>query len=395
MKEKRSLFNMIFGNKKQSISKAKFEMLNGYNATFSNYSQNIYDSNIARECIDTIATHSAKLVPKHIQSTITNKINGDINYLLNHQPNPIMTKFDFIYRLVSILYTNNNVFVYIAKNEKGMITGFYPVIASSYEMYEKEGIPLLEFRFINGRIYTLPYQELIHIRKFYNSNDIYGENNNALNNPIQTAMTAEDGIKNAIKLSNNIRGIVKYTNSMLKEKDIKKARDEFVQDFIEMGDGKGIAALDSKAEFKEINMNPITLNKDQLEQVNYNIYEYFRINPKIIRSDFSSDEWNSFYESVIEPIAIQLSDAFTTKIFNKNAVKDGHKIVFTANRMQYANLDSKTKFIKEAGALGLLKKDEAREIFDLSPIGGEEGEKLIQSLNMIDSKIANNYQGGE
>ena len=31
----------------------------------------------------------------------------------------------------------------------------------------------------------------------------------------------------------------------------------------------------------------------------------------------------------------------------------------------------------------------------MTPLGGEEGAKLIQSLNMIDSSIANDYQGGK
>ena len=89
-----------------------------------------------------------------------------------------------------------------------------------------------------------------------------------------------------------------------------------------------------------------------------------------------------------------MSDAFTNKIFSYKAIKDGHKIVFTANRLQYATLANKISLLKEAGALGLLTKDEAREIIDLHPLGGEEGAKIIQSLNNIDSSIANNYQGG-
>ena len=63
--------------------------------------------------------------------------------------------------------------------------------------------------------------------------------------------------------------------------------------------------------------------------------------------------------------------------------------------MQYASLSNKIKLLKEAGALGLLTKDEAREIIDLHPLGGEEGSKILQSLNNIDSSIANEYQGGE
>ena len=43
----------------------------------------------------------------------------------------------------------------------------------------------------------------------------------------------------------------------------------------------------------------------------------------------------------------------------------------------------------------MLTKDDGREILDMSPLGGDEGKKIIQSLNNIDSKIANKYQGGE
>ena len=44
---------------------------------------------------------------------------------------------------------------------------------------------------------------------------------------------------------------------------------------------------------------------------------------------------------------------------------------------------------------GLLTKDDGRELLDFSPLGGEEGSKILQSLNNIDSSIANDYQGGK
>ena len=142
-------------------------------------------------------------------------------------------------------------------------------------------------------------------------------------------------------------------------------------------------------------MKPITLDKEQLEQVNYNIFDYFGISEKIVRNNFNAVEWNAFFEGVIEPRAIQMSDAFTNKIFSHKARKDGHKILFTANRIQYASLDSKINLIKVAGSYGLLTKDDGREILDMSPLGGDEGTKILQSLNNIDSSIANNYQGGK
>lgn len=396
-KERRSLFSTIFGNKKQTeITKTQLQMLNSYNAQFTTLSNNTYDSKVARQCIDRIATHCAKLIPKHIKDSISNNIKGNINFLLQNQPNPITTKFDFIYRVISMLYTDSNAFVFIAKDKTGYITGFYPILATNYDLLEDTtGKIYLQFKFVNGKEYTLPYLELIHLRLFYNKHDIFGTNNKVLKTDIDTAHTASEGIKNAIRTSNNLKGILKYTNSMLKEKDIKASKEAFVKDFLNLENESGIAAVDSKAEFEAVNLKPITLDREQLKQVNNNIFDYFGISEKIVNNSFTTEDWNAFYEGVIEPRAIQMSDAFTNKIFSYKAIKDGHKIVFTANRLQYATLANKISLLKEAGALGLLTKDEAREIIDLHPLGGEEGAKIIQSLNNIDSSIANQYQGGE
>lgn len=397
-KEKRSLLGMIFGNKKQTFKQTHttLEMLNSYKAVYTTLGEGTYESKVARQCIDRIATHCAKLIPKHIKEAISNEIKGDINYLLQNQPNPLMSKYDFIYKVISSLYTDSNTFIYIAKDEDGMITGFYPILSTFFELLQDNSNNIyLKFQFINGKTYILPYLELIHLRLFYNRHDILGDDNSVLKTDLETAHTASEGLKNAIKLSTSLKGILKYENAMLKAKDLKDSRDNFVKDFIDMENESGIATLDSKAEFKEVNIKPITLDKDQLKQVNNNIFDYFGVSEKIINNSFSEEEWNAFYEGVIEPRAIQMSDAFTNKIFSKKARKDGNKVVFTANRMQYASLSNKINLLKEAGALGLLTKDEAREIIDLHPLGGTEGAKIIQSLNNINSDIADQYQGGE
>ena len=396
MKERRSLFNMIFGNKSQTntVIKTELQLLSGYNAKFTTISSNIYDSKVARQCIDRIATHCAKLIPKHIQDSIGNNIKGEINFLLQNEPNPLMNTYDFIYKTISMLYTDSNAFVYIAKDKEGFITGFYPVLALDYDLLQDRANNLyLKFNFVNGKEYTLPYLELIHLRLFYNKNDIFGTSNKVLLTDIESAHTASEGIKNAIKTSNNLKGIIKY-DAVLKEKDIKASKEAFVRDFLNLENESGIAAIDGKGDFKEINLKPITLDKDQLERVNYNIFDYFGISEKIVNNSYSSEEWNAFFEGVIEPRAIQMSGAFTNKIFSYKARRDGHKIVFTTNRLQYASLSNKINLIKVAGAFGLLTKDDGREILDMAPLGGEEGKKILQSLNNIDSNIANDYQGG-
>ena len=397
-KEKRSLFNIVFGKKIKETVGSYLQLLSGFNAVYTDIGKNIYDSNVARECINTIATHAAKMLPKHVQKQngITKQYKGEINYLLSVQPNPIMTTYDFLYKVTSILYSTNNVFIFINKDDKGMITGFYPLHPDNCTLYEYNGKIYIEFQFCDGNSYFTLYDEVIHLRRFFNNHDIYGENNEVLKGAVQTANVANEGMQNAIKTSTALKGVIKYTNAMLKDKDIKKNRDQFVDDFIKnMGDGSGIAGLDAKADFKEINLKPLTLDKDQLSFVNNNIFDYFGISENIVRSKFTDEEWNAFYESVIEPLAIQMSNAFTIKIFGKQSIRSGHQIVFDVNRIKYAKTETKINLLKETAILGLYTVDEAREILDLPAIGGEEGKKRLQTLNVINTEIADSYQGGK
>lgn len=188
---KRNLFEAIFGKKKEKQDLTTFRVLNGYESLFTKWGKGVYESKVARTAIDRIATHTGKLTPKHVRGD--QHIKGDIDYLLSNRPNPIMSTYDFLYKIASQLYTNNNAFVFIAKDSQGYITGFYPII--SYEeklLQDRSGKVFLKFKFINGKTYTLLYTDLIHLRKFYNEDDFWGENNHVLDTDIETAHTSSE-----------------------------------------------------------------------------------------------------------------------------------------------------------------------------------------------------------
>jgi len=395
-KEKRSLFNMVFKKKNpKNIQLTNvLKLLSGFNATFSSISENIEDNIVARECIDTIATHCAKMMPRHCQEIkgIKNHIQGDINYILSVKPNQFMTVYDFLYKTVSLLLAQNNEYIFVDVDENGYLVGLYPLNPLFCTLVEYQGNVWLKFQFMDGNTYYMEYEKTIHLRRFYTNHDFYGDSNSILNKSLETQIVADDGVKNAIKISNSLRGILRASNSMLKNKDVQEMRDEFVKDLLESEEG--IAGLDAKLDFKEINLEPVLLDKDQLEMVNGNIYKYFRISKEIVESKFTDDEWNAFYESIIEPLAIQMEQAFTNTIFNENSIKEGHKVEFCINRIKYAKTETKIKLLREVGVLGIIKVDEGREILDLPALGGEEGNKRLQTLNVINSNLADKYQGG-
>lgn len=391
-KQKRSFLKKIFGNENW-FSKNYLKLIDGFRAHFSSVSSDITLNDSVVICIDTIAKHCAKFEPRHYKNINGQKtfINGEINFLLSNHPNPIMTTYDFIYKIISLLYFQNNVFIFISKDANGFITGFYPVNYSNAEWLEDEdGYLYIRFWLVNGKTYTLPYDDLIHLRRFYNNDDLIGSSNNILIPALQTQLTAEEGIANAIKVSNSLRGILKSTQN-LKKHDIEKNKKDFVESFIDNNES-GIAAIDNKMDFKELNIKPITLDKEQLKHVNQRVLNYFNLNESIISGDFTSQQWNAFYETILEPLSIYLEQSFKMKIFSEKAIKDGNSISFSVNRVQYASVDEKVKLVKEIGPMGILTVDQCLTILDLPPIGGEEGKKRMQSLNYINADIADFYQ---
>ena len=394
----RSLFKKVFGDDKNVQLGTRLQLVNGYEAVFTNYDGQIYDNPTVRACIDTIARNAAKLNPKHIRSTDKNYkiLNEDIYHIIAEQPNEIMNAYDFYYKIFSELYLNNNVFVYIMRDENLKVIGLYPILFNQADFVEYQNQIYVKFRFGTGKIRTVAYNDLIHLRRFFCKNDILGGSNLPVVSALSFQHILKEGIINAIKITMSIKGYLKSTKSMLSPKDAKKLRDNFIKDFVSDDNSSGIGALDATTDFKEVNLDPTVASDAQMTDNKNEILDYFNLNENIIQSKYSEDEWNAFYEGIIEARAMQMSYAFTNKIFKKQSIKEGHKIVFTANRLQYASLNTKTNLLKVVAPWAMVKVDEGREILDLPPIGGEEGNKILQSLNNIDSSIANKYQvGGE
>src|SRR5699024_2449255 len=136
----------------------------------------------------------------------------------------------------------------------------------------------------------------------------------------------------------------------------------------------------------------VDVDDKQLQAIKNKVYEYLGINESIVNSSYTEDEWNGFYESVVEPLALQFSLEFTGKIFTEREQSFGNQIIFESNRLQFASNESKTKMLKELVPLGLLTVNQALEVLNLPPV--EDGNKRLQSLNFIDEQLADEYQTG-
>lgn len=389
-----SLFGKIFGKESSSVIPGQtVQLLNGYNAVFTPYSKSSYNNPDVRACIDTIARNAAKLNPKHVRNTKDSLQNVDkrIQRIISEKPNELMNAYDFYYKVISELYISNNAFIYILRDDNYDVLGLYPLTSGQYELYEYKEHFFLKISFSNGKKYFADLRDIIHLKRMFCENEIFGGDNAPIRDVLSIKNVIDQGVVNTIKTTQAIRGILKSTKALLNPKETKKMRDDFVKSFVDNYDGSGIGALDATTEFKDISLNPQCATDSQVKQYDDKILKYYGLNSKIIMSEYSENEWNAFYESVIEPLGIMMSLEFTNKIFTLGERDHGNKIVFESNRLAYASNTTKVNVARNMN--NYMTINEIREMFNLPPV--EDGDRILQDLNHIDSTVANEYQIGD
>jgi hypothetical protein len=159
---------------------------------------------------------------------------------------------------------------------------------------------------------------------------------------------------------------------------MKAAKDKFVEDYLTVTNQGGIAAIDNKADYVELKNEPKMVDAKQMELIDSKVYRFFGVNEKIVKSNFSEEEFGSFYESVIEPLAIQMSLAFTNQLFSNREQGFGNEIIFEGNRLQYASNQTKLQFLAMVDR-GAMTPNEWREIFNWAPVEG--GDQPVRRLD--------------
>lgn len=361
----------------QSAFKMITEQGNGFYA----WNGQLFQSDIIRSCIRPYAKSIGKLKAKHIRNfngSVSVNPDAYMRFLLE-EPNPLMSGQVMQEKVATQLALNNNAFILIVRDENGLPQQLYPIPAAGVEA-KYSGTDLhLKFYFLNGNTLTFPYSEIIHLRNDFNDNDIFGESpEKSLKQVMDVLATTDQGIINAIKNSGAIRWLLKYSTPMRPE-DLKENVQQFVDNYLSVSSKTfGAAGADAKADVIRIEPKDYVPNALQMSNTIDRLYAFFNTNEKIVHSTYSENEWNSYFESVIEPIALQLSNEYTRKLFNRRERGFGNSIYFDAYNLQCASLSTKLA-LQAMVDRGALTPNEWRETFNLSPVA--DGDKPLRRLD--------------
>ena len=386
---RRSLFSMIFGSNKSTIepdTSEQLELVEGNKAVFTPYKGDFYNDPDVLACVDAIARNGAKMHPRHIRNYFSKEENREklenvkssLYKLLAKQPNEIQNAYKFYYQIITQLELYNNALIYVMKDNDLKITGLYPLCYNEIKFYEYQDKVWLKIKFGRSKERFVPYNDCIHLTRFVGDDGLFGGSTLPIRKVLDIKHILDEGIINAIKTTQSIKGIVKTSKSLLKPEDVKKMRDQFVNDFINTRNNKsGIGGLDGTSEFIPVKIEPKTASDEQVKEIDDKVLKYFGISENIITSNYSEDEWNAFYESVLEPIGLQMSLEFSNKLFTPTEKAFGNEILFESNRLQYASNKTKIELIRYAS--NIMTINEQREVFNLAPV--ENGDVFMLDQN--------------
>lgn len=382
---------MAFWNKRSDVtgerSKSKMIPFNVETWQYRSFRGDLTALDIIAMSIDALARNIGKIELKSVQqkkdTVLVADNTSDVARVLK-KPNAIMTSYDFLYKVASLYYLSNNVFIWPEYDNKGMLQALWPINYKSFTLKKTDsGVLIAQFQLNYFKEYTVPYSQLIHLRNRYTTDDLFGDTNDALQPIAELANAQNQGIINGIKNSALIRGILKSVN-IIKEEDMTKARNQFIADNLSAANSGGVMVIDGKFDYQNIESKPYIVDADTLKEVKERIYSYFGVNEEFVQNKFTSEQYEAVYEGRIEPFAMMISQALTFKLFTDRERGFGNVVEANMAKLKYQPMTVITRVITATNQLGLFTRDEYREMLGYAPLGPERGgdEIMIAVNNM-------------
>lgn len=398
----------VWSYMKQKFNTVRYaQALNGYTPIFSQFGQDIYASDIVQSVIDCIVTEMCKLQPMHIIKKDRDSIpvNDSLQKVLNN-PNDMMTTHDFISKIMWNLFLNYNSFIYpvydVRTNTDGSETrtykALYPLQPNQASFVEDAaGNLFVKMRFGNGFETTLPYDSLIHVRYRYSVNEYMGGNdagqpdNDALLKLLSMNNSLMDGVLNAMKTSFAINGIMKY-NTLLDGPEMKAAIEAFNKQL--QNNASGIIGVDLKGEYIPLSRKIQAVDPETLKFIDSRILRKYGVSMAILTGDYTKAQYQAFYQKILEPIIINLTQAFKKTLFTQRQKDLGHDILFMTEPLLFLDTSQVVEVIRLLGDSGTLYENEKRVAIGFPPDPALEGVRM-QSLNYVNVELAAQYQTGK
>ena len=370
------MFDKIFGRREQpkALKAAKtFTLLQGYTPAFTTWNGSIYESELIRASLDAWGRHAAKL-------TLNTKGSAkpELQKRLKVRPNAFQEWTKFQYQTATILGVRNNAFMVKTRDEFGNTTGIINIVPDKWELVEYQGEPWVRFWLRNGKTRAEALSDIGIMTRFQFKNELFGENNEALEPVLDLINLQRQGISEGIKNGASYRFMAQSDN-WASDDDLGLEMSRYNK--VTFGNKKtagGVLLFPNTYEnIQQIKQEAYKVDAEQSALIKQNVFDYFTTNEDIIQGKAFGDAWLAFYESFVEWFAIQESEVISGMIFTERERKDfDNKVHFSSNRLQYMSNKDKMNAISQLADRGLATRNELREILNLPPLPDDIGNQI-------------------
>ena len=380
-----ALFDFLF--KKAPEPKGDYEgyfkMLTGYEPRFTSFNGGMYEQELIRASIHALATHTSKLKVETFGAA-----RPALQGKLKHGPNQFQTWTQFEYRLRTIYEIHNTAFVVPVYDEYGEPSGVYTPLPQRCTIVQYNGVPYLRYEFSFGEKAAIELAYCGIMTKFQYKSDFFGETNHALEETMDLIHIQNQGIQEGVKSAATYRFMATLGN-FAKAEDLAKERKRFTaENFSRDAEGGGLLLFPNTYQgVKQIDVKPWVVDADQMKAIKDNVYQYFGTNEDVLTGQVYGDKWSAFYESAIEPFAIQQSEVMTKMFFTLREQTQGNKVMLTSNRLQYMSNKDKLDVTAQLLDRGMLTLNEARDIWNLPEVEGGDVRIIRGEYYNADGKV--------
>lgn len=399
-------FDKLFRRQPKNTSFAP--TFDGLTPIYSQFGTNIYASDVVQQALKCIVDEIKKLIPTHIRyvGNDPTPVKGNVQNVLDN-PNPLMTTSEFLEKITWLLLMNYNVFIiptyYTWVDDKTGVErryyeSLYPINPTQVDFIEDEsGQLFVKFWFWNGETTTISYDDVIHIKYNYSVSEYMGGNRLGQpdNAPLLETLRLNDsllkGIAKAMNASYAVNAVVKINSVVDKGKTANALKELEAK----LNDNKsGFLPMDMKGEFIPLDRDLKIVDKDTLEFIDSKILRNWGVPLPILTGDYTKEQYEAFYQKVLEGLALSIAQAFTKKMFTQREKSFGNKIELYPKELIFLSVSQTIELINTLAPQGGGYVNEYRTWLGLRPLPELEGKRYM-SLNWIDANNADQYQVGK
>lgn len=352
------------GNAKDIRNWTQYETISEPSPMTGGWNRAIYEQHLVRSVIERIALSCSKLEPK-----IYGSAKPLVKRAVETAPNQFQTWPQFLYRAATLYYNENNLYVVPTyKDGTDIVNGFYPLRSVSTDVVYYDGEPWIRFNTPSGEVLAIELKFVAILTRFQYRSDFFGSPNN-LDETLALLDAQAKAQKKAIGDTGTVKFIAQATGQV-REEDLEKKRERFAESNLNPDKNtSGLMIYDGTfVDVKQVDPKNWTIPTSEMERIENNVFDYFGINRKILQNDYDENEWDAFYEGVVEPWAIRLGEALTQATFTMRQ-RPQNRIEFAADRLSYSSASSKRNMNKDMLDRGVMTINQALKVLQLPTLG--------------------------